>query len=85
MRTNAINWCMLAKSYQQDRNYIGVQLSELEVKLAQAQKRPGSTSDDVTATSSTSPAPTTNVDRTEADSNTEDFVSQSISQLLDTM
>jgi len=92
MKTNAINWCMLAKSYQQDRNYIGVQLSELEVKLAQAQRRPGSSSDGSSSTKGTTTTTTTTSLQTTAekggaggDTTVDDIMSQSISQLLDTV
>ncbi|KAG0048288.1 hypothetical protein BGZ83_006726 [Gryganskiella cystojenkinii] len=86
MRTNAMNWCSLAKKYQQDRNFIGVQLSELEVMLAEAQKRRTSTENAQTAKG------TTAADADTADhiagtdpGNMGEVISQSISQLLDTV
>ncbi|KAG0363458.1 hypothetical protein BGZ54_008159 [Gamsiella multidivaricata] len=81
-RTSALDWCSLAKSYQQDRNFMALRLAELELQIA---KRAQQHVNDSQATAETSKGRATAARHHDEGSELNNFVSQSISQILDQM
>ncbi|KAF9954373.1 hypothetical protein BGZ72_004626 [Mortierella alpina] len=82
-RKSAVDWCHMAKMYEQDRNLMALRLRELELQLLQARHK------DTKSTDSTKLSGKA-VDRTSSDGDMIDdpsafstFVSQSITQILD--
>ncbi|KAF8980977.1 hypothetical protein BGZ46_003397 [Entomortierella lignicola] len=91
-RTSALDWCSVAKQYQQDRNFMTLRLAELELQLSNTtyknnkdttethNQTVGSSKDKTTATTTTP-----NRQDDNEDDSLSNFVSQSISQILDYM
>ncbi|KAG0200145.1 hypothetical protein BGX28_006697 [Mortierella sp. GBA30] len=99
-RKSALDWCSLAKSYQQDRNFMALRLSELEAKLIKLSRKEMKMSIQHTKSAIININSNTNakstdqqkaLERSEAALNEDDptalgtFVSQSITEILDHM
>ncbi|KAF9435811.1 hypothetical protein BGZ76_005495 [Entomortierella beljakovae] len=88
-RTSALDWCSVAKQYQQDRNYMALRLAELELEL-QLLLPTNDTKQNHNNVSESSSKPTagTSTRQNGGDSDTSSlstFISQSISEILDYM
>ncbi|KAF9280993.1 hypothetical protein BGZ68_006904 [Mortierella alpina] len=82
-RKSAVDWCHMAKMYEQDRNLMALRLRELELQLSQVMHKETKGTDSTKASGKA-------VDRTGPDGGMIDdpsafstFVSQSITQILD--
>ncbi len=82
-RKSAVDWCHMAKMYEQDRNLMALRLRELELQLSQAMHKDNKNIDQTRSSGKA-------VDRTGVDGGMIDdpsafntFVSQSITQILD--
>lgn len=82
-RKSAVDWCHMAKMYEQDRNMMALRLRELELQLSQVMHKETKGTDTTKASGKA-------VDRTGPDGGMIDdpsafstFVSQSITQILD--
>ncbi|KAF9110635.1 hypothetical protein BGX27_006056 [Mortierella sp. AM989] len=73
--TSALDWCSVAKQYQQDRNFMALRLAELELQISNT-------------THSTKDSIATSIKKNDVgdgSSSLNNFVSQTISQILDHM